>query len=370
MAVLAAFIVLPTSGTPASAAARNTGPAHPVIPRPPRGDDLPRLTAELATVTAHAQTLADQLDQAAAGDGGLRVALDRLAEQQLGAQHRLDVRARQVYMQLSPDPLGDWQRGIAQPDLRELARRGQQAALTVDRSLVQAVAQQSSALAVLRRRAAAFRTALVGQAQQVLADQDRARALLAAAEQLVAAQLVAAQRVAAQQPTDGQPTDGPRAAEATALQAQLRSQRAALDNVSATVTLTLTPSQTRRTRAAAASQSSVVALLEATGSGLPAGYARSGQQLAGIASWYGPGFVGRPTASGAPYDPERLTCANKEVPLGTVLHVSSGGRETNCLVNDRGPYVGDRILDMSRAGSRNLGYDGLAQVVIEVLVPV
>ena len=365
MAGLAAFIVLPTAGTPASAAARNTGPAHTVVPRPPRGGDLPRLTAELATVTAHAQTLADQLDQAAAGDGGLRVALDRLAEQQQGAQHRLDVRARQVYMQLSPDPLGDWQRGIAQPDLRELARRGQQAALTVDRSLVQAVAQQSSALAVLRRRAAAFRAGLVGQAQQVLADQDRARALLAAAEQLVAAQLVAAQ-----QPTDGQPTDGRRAAEASALQAQLRSQQATLDNVSATVTLTLTPSQTRRTRAAAAAQSSVVALLEATGSGLPAGYARSGQQQAGTASWYGPGFVGRPTASGAPYDPERLTCANKEVPLGTVLHVSSGGRETNCLVNDRGPYVGDRILDMSRAGSRNLGYDGLAQVVIEVLVPI
>ena len=91
--------------------------------------------------------------------------------------------------------------------------------------------------------------------------------------------------------------------------------------------------------------------------------------MSGTASWYGPGFVGNPTASGAPYDPERLTCANKELPLGTVIHVWANGLETNCLVNDRGPYVGDRILDMSRAGARALGYSGLAQVTFEVLVP-
>ena len=53
-----------------------------------------------------------------------------------------------------------------------------------------------------------------------------------------------------------------------------------------------------------------------------------------------------------------------------MLHVSANGLSVNCLVNDRGPYVGDRVLDMSRAGSRALGYDGLAQVTIEVLVPV
>ena len=107
--------------------------------------------------------------------------------------------------------------------------------------------------------------------------------------------------------------------------------------------------------------------MEATGDGYPRGYRPTGEVLGGTASWYGPGFVGNPTASGAPYDPERLTCANKEVPLGTVLRVSANGRAVSCLVNDRGPYVGDRILDMSRAGSRALGYDGLAPVVIEVL---
>ncbi|MGZ6793866.1 MAG: septal ring lytic transglycosylase RlpA family protein, partial [Mycobacteriales bacterium] len=105
-------------------------------------------------------------------------------------------------------------------------------------------------------------------------------------------------------------------------------------------------------------------------SGIPEGYAPSGTTFSGTASWYGPGFAGRPTASGAPYDPERLTCANKDNPLGTVIHVSANGLETNCLVNDRGPYVGDRVLDMSRAGSRALGYSGLAQVTVEVLLPV
>jgi rare lipoprotein A len=111
----------------------------------------------------------------------------------------------------------------------------------------------------------------------------------------------------------------------------------------------------------------VLDVIEAAGSGYPEGYRPSGLRLSGTASWYGPGFVGNPTASAAPYDPERLTCANKELPLGTVVRVSANGRAVSCLVNDRGPYVGDRILDMSRAGSRALGYDGLASVVIEVL---
>src|SRR4051812_25683905 len=68
--------------------------------------DLPRLQAELARVTAQAQVLADKLDQAAAQDGGLRVALERLADQHDQAQATLDARARLVYMHSAPDPLG------------------------------------------------------------------------------------------------------------------------------------------------------------------------------------------------------------------------------------------------------------------------
>ena len=310
--------------------------------RPLTSADLPRLTQELATVTAQAQELSARLDQAAQRDGGLRVAYARLDDVRYTAQQALDSRAREVYM---VPRLPHLQTDLASPALRELARRGERAALQVDRGLVEAVTGQAAQLAALQRQADAFRAQLLVQARGVLAAQDRARELYAQAKALA---------------------DAERAA---AVLAQLEAQRQVLDDVSATVTLALTPAQSRRSQQAARDQGPVVALLEQTGSGIPAGYARSGTVFSGEASWYGPGFVGRPTASGAPYDPEKTTCANKELPLGTVLDVSRAGLETNCLVNDRGPYVGDRVLDMSRAGSRSLGYSGVARVTIEVLVP-
>lgn len=340
--LVGALSVVPTNL--ASATGRATVWTAPT----PGPADLPRLTAELGAVTARAQALTAQLEEAAARDGGLRVALERAESAHEAAQQQLDTRARAVYMADQPDPLGALTVDLAAPDLHALAQRGQQAALQVDRALIGAVTDQEATLRGLRSRADAFRARLLPQAEAVLAAQDRARQLLAEA-QAAAAQLAAAQAAEAQR--------------------RLAAQQAALDAVSSTVTVTLTPAQTTRSRAAAADQAPVVALLESSGDQLPAGYVRSGQSFSGTASWYGPGFVGRPTASGAPYDPERLTCANKEVPLGTVLHVSANGLSVNCLVNDRGPYVGDRVLDMSRAGARALGYDGLAQVVVEVLVP-
>jgi rare lipoprotein A (peptidoglycan hydrolase) len=158
-------------------------------------------------------------------------------------------------------------------------------------------------------------------------------------------------------------------AELADAQARLTRARRTLDTASASVTVALTPAQTARSRRAAEREAPVVALVEAAGSGYPSGWTPGGTVLRGVASWYGPGFVGKPTASGAPYDPERLTCAHKTLPLGTVVRVSREGRAISCLVNDRGPYVGRRIIDLSRAGSRALGFDGVAPVVVEVLVP-
>lgn len=317
-------------------------------PRAPGAADLPSLQARLAAVTAVAERLALQLDASSARDGGLRVALDRLAQAHDVAQARLDARVRLVYMTDSPDPLGDVLRRLREPGLRRVLDQGRAAAVAVDRGLVNDVAHQSAQVVQLRRKADQFRAHLLAQAAPVLAAQDQARALLTAAE-------AAARQLAAD-------------AAARAL-AQLAAQKAALDQVSAQVTRSLTPAQTARGQRALADQAATLALVEAAGQGYPAGYAPSGLVLTGTASWYGPGFVGSPTASGAPYDPERLTCANKELPLGTLVRVSANGRAVNCLVNDRGPYVGDRILDMSRAGSRALAYDGLAQVAIEVLKP-
>lgn len=74
-----------------------------------------------------------------------------------------------------------------------------------------------------------------------------------------------------------------------------------------------------------------------------------------LASWYGPGFSGLPTASGEPYDPYGLTAAHKTMPLGTELLVSYGGSSVEVTVNDRGPYVGERELDLSQGAAQTLG---------------
>lgn len=100
---------------------------------------------------------------------------------------------------------------------------------------------------------------------------------------------------------------------------------------------------------------------------LPARLVATGQRVEGDASWYGPGFNGRPTASGAIYDQEGWTAASKELPLGTLLAVSRGDRRVLLLVNDRGPYIDGRVLDLSAAGARALGVGGVAPVTAEVV---
>ncbi|MDQ3757356.1 MAG: septal ring lytic transglycosylase RlpA family protein [Actinomycetota bacterium] len=105
------------------------------------------------------------------------------------------------------------------------------------------------------------------------------------------------------------------------------------------------------------------------GGGLPPGLRATGQRVEGLASWYGPGFDGRPTASGAIYDQEAFTVASKELPLGTFLVVSRGAARVLLLVNDRGPYIEGRVLDLSRAAAVALGVGGLAPVTAEVVAP-
>ena len=75
----------------------------------------------------------------------------------------------------------------------------------------------------------------------------------------------------------------------------------------------------------------------------------------GLASWYGPGFEGLPTASGEPYDPYGYTAAHKRMRLGTELLVSYGRRSVQVTVNDRGPYVGARELDLSQGAAEYIG---------------
>jgi len=75
------------------------------------------------------------------------------------------------------------------------------------------------------------------------------------------------------------------------------------------------------------------------------------------ASWYGPGFAGRPTSSGERFDPNQLTAASKTLPLGSVVHVTnvSNGRSVNVRINDRGPFVRGRSLDLSHRAAQKIG---------------
>jgi rare lipoprotein A len=89
------------------------------------------------------------------------------------------------------------------------------------------------------------------------------------------------------------------------------------------------------------------------------------------ASWYGPKFHGRLTASGERFDMNALTCAHKRLSFGTVLRVTyvKTGRSVRVVVNDRGPFVRGRDLDLSRAAARHIGLDadGVGKVLVEVL---
>ncbi len=102
------------------------------------------------------------------------------------------------------------------------------------------------------------------------------------------------------------------------------------------------------------------------GAGASSGYSETGQ-----ASWYGgeeDAFAGRPTATGEAFDPEALTCAHRTLPLGTYVEVVNlaNGHRTVLRVNDRGPFVRGRILDVSQRAARELGFHGRGTVGVRI----
>jgi rare lipoprotein A len=95
--------------------------------------------------------------------------------------------------------------------------------------------------------------------------------------------------------------------------------------------------------------------------------------MVGVASWYGAHWQGRKTASGTRFDVRKLTAAERSLPLNSHVRVTNleNGRSVVVLINDRGPYVGGRMIDLSTAAARRLGMikDGLALVRIEIVAP-
>jgi rare lipoprotein A len=97
----------------------------------------------------------------------------------------------------------------------------------------------------------------------------------------------------------------------------------------------------------------------------------AGEEEEGFASYYAKSFEGKPTASGEPYRGEGLTCAHRTLPFGTVVEVTSeaNGRSVVVRVNDRGPFVEGRIVDLSYRAAKAIGLTqrGAVRVRLKVI---
>lgn len=90
----------------------------------------------------------------------------------------------------------------------------------------------------------------------------------------------------------------------------------------------------------------------------------------GIASWYGHPYHGRRAANGEIYDMDQLTAAHRTLPFGARVRVTnlSNGKDVEVRINDRGPFVGDRVIDLSRAAARQVGMIGPGTAKVRIIV--
>lgn len=91
----------------------------------------------------------------------------------------------------------------------------------------------------------------------------------------------------------------------------------------------------------------------------------------GIASWYGPGFHGKMTANGEIFNQHALTAAHRKYRMGSTVRVTNtaNGKSVDVCINDRGPYHGNRVIDLSKEAARRIGMlgSGTARVKLQVL---
>ena len=98
---------------------------------------------------------------------------------------------------------------------------------------------------------------------------------------------------------------------------------------------------------------------------------KQAKRESGYASWYGPGFMHRRTANGEWFDPKEMAAAHRTLPFGTRVRVTNldNGRRIVVRINDRGPYKKGRVIDVTPAVAKRLGFkhDGLTRVRIDVV---
>ena len=94
------------------------------------------------------------------------------------------------------------------------------------------------------------------------------------------------------------------------------------------------------------------------------------EPITGLASWYGEAFQGRTTASGEVYDMHGLTAAHRELPLGTWVEITNlqNGRSVTLRINDRGPSIRGRMLDVSKAAAKTLGFLGAGTTMVQIRI--
>ena len=115
----------------------------------------------------------------------------------------------------------------------------------------------------------------------------------------------------------------------------------------------------------------IAAMISGCGCILGPGMPRKGRPQIGKASWYGPKYHGRKTACGEIFDMHKISAAHKKLPLGSVVKVTNlkNGKTLIVRVNDRGPYIRGRIIDLSFAAAKKLDMleDGVVKVRVELI---
>jgi rare lipoprotein A len=128
--------------------------------------------------------------------------------------------------------------------------------------------------------------------------------------------------------------------------------------------------ESRRKTVLVASLAGLLLVVGCAGGPSPTTAPGMGWSQTGVASWYGPGFHGRTTANGETYDMDAMTAAHKELPFNTLVRVESmdTGRTVEVRINDRGPFVDGRIIDLSRAAARQIEMIGSGTARVRVIV--